>query len=46
MFTFDFDPDDPGRTENLSVNWFDISGFGFVPFLNEGVLMTNVRQLP
>jgi len=45
MFTWDFDPDQLGRTENLSVNWFDF-GFGFFPFLNEGVLMTNVRQLP
>jgi hypothetical protein len=44
MFTWDFDPDQLGRTENLSVNWFDF-GEGFFPFLNEGVLMTNVRQL-
>ena len=46
MFTWDFDPDDLGRTENLAVNWFDIPGLGFFPFLNEGVLMTNVRRLP
>jgi hypothetical protein len=49
MFTFDFDPDDLGRTENLSVNWFDVGTDEdqfFVPFLNEGVLMTNVRRLP
>jgi hypothetical protein len=45
MFTWDFDPDDLGRTENLAVNWFDIPGLGFIPFLNEGVLMTNVRRL-
>ena len=44
MFTFDFDPDNLARTENLSVNWVDF-GFGFFPFLNEGVLMTNVRWL-
>lgn len=44
MFTWDFDPNQLGRTENLSVNWFDFGG-GFFPFLNEGVLMTNVRQL-
>jgi hypothetical protein len=44
MFTFDFDPNHLGRTENLAVNWFDF-GFGFFPFLNEGLLMTNVRRL-
>jgi len=45
MFTFDFDPTNLGRSENLAVNWFDFGG-GFFPFLNEGVLMTNVRLLP
>ena len=46
MFTFDFDPDDPdsyGYNVNYVANWFDIPGFGFVPFLNEGLLMTNMR---
>jgi hypothetical protein len=46
MFTFDFDPDDPdayGYNVNYVANWFDIPEFGFVPFLNEGLLMTNVR---
>jgi hypothetical protein len=42
MFTFDFDPTNLGRSENLAVIWADF-GFGFFPFLNEGVLMTNVR---
>ena len=40
MFTFDFD--DLGRSDQLAVNWSDF-GFGFFPFLDEGVLMTNVR---
>jgi len=44
MFTFDFDPNHLGRTESLSVNWIG-TPFGFFPFLNEGLLMTNVRQL-
>jgi hypothetical protein len=44
MFTFDFDPDHLGRTESLAVNWIG-TPFGFFPFLNEGLLMTNVRQL-
>jgi hypothetical protein len=48
MFTFDFDPDDPdsyGYNVNYVANWADFTGTGdfFVPFLNEGLLMTNVR---
>ena len=48
MFTFDFDPLDPDeygrRTRNVA-NWVDFTGTGasFIPFLNEGLLMTNVR---
>ena len=48
MFTFDFDPLDPGEYGNRQrnvANWVDFTGTGnsFIPFLNEGVLMTNVR---
>jgi hypothetical protein len=48
MFTFDFDPTDPGSYGNRQryvANWVDFTGTGlfFVPFLNEGVLMTNIR---
>lgn len=43
MFTWDFDPNRLGRTESLGVAWLDFGG-GFFPFLNEGVLMTNVRR--
>jgi len=46
LFTFDFDPNDPnsyGNRQRNVANWLEIPGFGFVPFLNEGVLMTNVR---
>jgi hypothetical protein len=43
MFTFDLDPNNLGRSDQLSVNWFDF-GFGFFPFLDEGVLMTNVQR--
>jgi hypothetical protein len=48
MFTFDFDPSDPdeygNRVRNVA-NWVDFTGTGnfFIPFLNEGLLMTNVR---
>jgi hypothetical protein len=42
MFTFDLDPEGLGRSEQLAVLWVDF-GFGFVPFLDEGLLMTNVR---
>ena len=47
MFTFDFDPNDPdsyGNRQRYVANWADFFGTGkFSPFLNEGVLMTNVR---
>jgi len=48
MFTFDFDPDDPasyGNTQRYIANWIDFTGTGlsFIPFLNEGIMMTNVR---
>jgi len=45
MFTFDFDPADPnsyGNTQRYITNWIDF-GTGLSPFLNEGILMTNVR---
>lgn len=45
MFTFDFDPENLGRSEALAVIWTDV-GIGFMPFLNEGLLMTNVRLHP
>ena len=48
LFTFDFDPDDPasyGNRQRYVANFVDFTGTGhfFIPFLNEGVLMTNVR---
>jgi hypothetical protein len=43
MFTFDFDGQ-LGRVDRVLVAWMDIAG-EFVPFLNEGVMMTNVRRL-
>jgi hypothetical protein len=48
MFTFDFDPEDPasyGNTQRFIANWVDFTGTGdsFAPFLNEGLMMTNVR---
>ena len=47
MFTFDFDPDDPnafGNRQRYIANWVDFSSTEtFTPFLNEGVMMTNVR---
>jgi hypothetical protein len=47
MFTFDFDPDDPasyGNTQRYIANWLDFTTTGdFFPFLNEGLMMTNVR---
>jgi hypothetical protein len=48
LFTFDFDPADPnsyGNTQRYIANWIDFTGTGlaFTPFLNEGILMTNVR---
>jgi len=48
MLTFDFDPNDPdsygNRTRQVAA-FADFSGTGnfFFPFLNEGLLMTNVR---
>jgi hypothetical protein len=42
MFMWDFAP---GRTDRQMVLWIDF-GFGFIPFLNEGVLMANVRLHP
>ncbi|MCI0463221.1 MAG: hypothetical protein L0Z62_40255 [Gemmataceae bacterium] len=45
MFTFDFDPTNLGWSDQLAVIWFDF-GFGFFPFLDEGVLMTNVQLHP
>jgi len=48
MFTFDFDPEDPasyGNTQRFIANWVDFTGTGdaFSPFLNEGLMMTNIR---
>jgi len=47
MFTFDFKPDDPdayGNRQRYIANWVDFTGAGeFTPFLNEGLMMTNVR---
>jgi hypothetical protein len=48
MFTFDFEPEDPasyGNTQHFIANWIDFTGTGaaFTPFLNEGVLKTNLR---
>jgi len=48
MYTFDFDPSDPDeygyKVRNVAL-WADFTGTGnfFFPFLNEGLLMTNVR---
>jgi hypothetical protein len=48
MYTFDFDPSDPDEygynVRNVAL-WADFTGTGnfFFPFLNEGLLMTNVR---
>jgi len=42
MFMWDFAP---GRTDRHMVLWVDF-GFGFFPFLNEGILMANVRMHP
>ena len=42
MFMWDFAS---GRTNRHMVLWADF-GFGFFPFLNEGVLMANVRLHP
>jgi len=48
LFTFDFDPSDPDEygynVRNVAL-WADFTGTGnfFFPFLNEGLLMTNVR---
>lgn len=42
MFTFNLDG--LGRSEQQAVIWADF-GFGFMPFLDEGLLMTNVRIL-
>jgi hypothetical protein len=41
MFTFDFDGR-LGRVDRVLVAWMDVGG-QFVPFLNEGLMMTNVR---
>jgi hypothetical protein len=48
MLTFNFDPLDPqsyGNRQRYIANWVDFTGTGlfFVPFLNEGIMMTNVR---
>ena len=48
MLTFDFDPHDPdsyGNRTRYVAAWADFTGTGnfFFPFLNEGLLMTNVR---
>ena len=46
LFTFDFDPNDPdsyGNRQRNVANFLEIPGIGFIPFLNEGLLMTNVR---
>jgi hypothetical protein len=51
MFTFDFDPDAPesyGNTQRYIAAWIDFDpteAGSFVPFLNEGIMMTNVRNL-
>jgi hypothetical protein len=42
MYMWDFAP---GRTDREMVFWVDF-GFGFSPFLNEGVLMANVQRHP
>lgn len=46
MFTWDFDADDAdsyGYNLNYVANWADFGTGDFFPFLNEGLLMTNVR---
>ena len=46
MFTFDFDPSDPneyGNRQRNVANWVITENGDFIPFLNEGELMTNVR---
>jgi len=43
MFTFDYDGT-LGRADHQVVAWMDTGG-EFVPFLNEGVMMTNIRRL-
>jgi len=42
MFMWDFAA---GRTDRHVVLWIDF-GFGFIPFLNEGIMMANVRSSP
>ena len=42
MYMWDYAP---GRTDRHMVLWFDF-GFGFVPFLNEGIMMANTRWHP
>ena len=42
MYTWDYAP---GRTDPHMVFWIDF-GFGFVPFLNEGVMMANTQRHP
>lgn len=42
MFMWDYEP---GLSDPAMVLWIDF-GFGFVPFLNEGELMANVRFHP
>jgi hypothetical protein len=44
MFTFDFDGE-LGRVDREFVGWMP-SGTTFKPFLNEGLMMTNLRRLP
>src|SRR5262249_26776907 len=51
MFTFDFDADDVGsygNTQRYIANWIDFTGTGlfFFPFLNEGIMMTNIFLPP
>jgi hypothetical protein len=36
----------PGRSNQLVVAWFNIPEVGWVPFLDEGLMMTNVRRKP
>ena len=48
-YMFDFDASDPreyGNAQRHVANWVDFTGTGtaFIPFLNEGVMMTNVRD--
>jgi hypothetical protein len=44
MFTFDYDGE-LGRVDREFVGW-NRQGNTFVPFLNEGLMMTNLRRLP